>query len=215
MESAHKLAKTAKRRQKISFAEEKAVTTRWNIKQTQKIEDVSAEDKINRLMEADAAIVSQGASVVSRMLTCLTTLTKKFFVNSEGSKISSFTPRVNVAANGITIVEKGETEQLPFKQYGYSGGWEAFKTWKLEEDLAREVQVLQHIIEEARQITPVKMDLVCGSEVTGIACHESCGHPMEADRILGREMSQAGRSFIYPGAPTGSVQELALTSSPS
>jgi TldD protein len=42
------------------------------------------------------------------------------------------------------------------------------------------------------------MDLVCGSEVAGIAAHESCGHPMEADRILGREMSQAGRSFIYP-----------------
>jgi TldD protein len=45
------------------------------------------------------------------------------------------------------------------------------------------------------------MDLICGSEVTGIAAHESCGHPMEADRILGREMSQAGRSFIYNGGP--------------
>jgi TldD protein len=28
--------------------------------------------------------------------------------------------------------------------------------------------------------------------------HESCGHPSEADRILGREAAQAGKSFIKP-----------------
>jgi TldD protein len=201
VESAHKLAKNAKRRQKIKFAEENAVNTKWSVEQKRKIEDVSPENKINRLMEVDEAIVSQDANVVSRRLTYSTTLTLKFFVNSEGSKISSFIPRINVAANGITIIENGETEQLPFKQYGYSGGWEAFEKWKLEEDLAREVLVLQRIIKEGRRIKPGKTDLVCGSEVTGIACHESCGHPMEADRILGREMSQAGRSFIYPDGP--------------
>ena len=198
---AYKLAKTAKRKQKITFAEEKAVKTMWKAEQKQKIGDVSSEEKINRLLEVDKAIVSPEVNVVSRMLVCSTSLTQTFFVNSEGSTISSLIPRVNVIANGITIIENGETEQLPFKQYGYTGGWEAFETWKLEDDLAREVQVLQRITKEAKKITPSKMDLVCGSEVTGIACHESCGHPMEADRILGREMSQAGRSFIYPKGP--------------
>jgi len=52
---------------------------------------------------------------------------------------------------------------------------------------------------EAKSVKPGKMDLVCGYEVTGIAAHESCVHPMEADRILGREMSQAGKSFISLG----------------
>ena len=201
VELSYSLAKSAKRREKIEFAEEDAVKTNWRVEQAQKIEDVSSEEKINRLMEADKAISSQEANVVSRMLTCSTTLKKTFFVNSEGSEIASFTPRVNVAAIGVTVVESGKTEQLPFKQYGYSGGWEAFEKWKLEEDLAREVKVLQRIIREGRKINSGRMDLVCGSEVTGIACHESCGHPTEADRILGREMSQAGRSFIYPGAP--------------
>jgi TldD protein len=42
------------------------------------------------------------------------------------------------------------------------------------------------------------MDLVVGPQVSGIASHESCGHPTEADRILGREASQAGKSFITP-----------------
>lgn len=198
---AYNLARSAKRKDKIKFAEEKTVQTKWEVKQSQKIADVSSEEKIRKLLEVDRAIMSQKAHVVARMLTCLTTLKEKYFVNSEGSVISSFVPKVNVSASGITVVEKGETKQLPFKQYGYSGGWEAFEKWKLEEDLAREVQVLSRLIDEGRTIRPGKMDLVCGSEVTGIACHESCGHPMEADRILGREMSQAGRSFIYPGGP--------------
>ena len=196
---AYKLAKNAKRKDKIKFAEEKTVRTKWDVKQKKNFSNVSSEDKINRLLEVDKAIVSQKANVAARMLTCQTRLIKKYFINSEGSAITSFLPKINVAAGGITIVEDGKTEQLPFKEYGYSGGWEAFEKWKLEEDLAREVQVLQRLIREGKATKPGRMDLVCGPEVTGIACHESCGHPMEADRILGREMSQAGRSFIYPG----------------
>ena len=57
------------------------------------------------------------------------------------------------------------------------------------------------MITKGKAVKPGTMDLVCGPEVTGIAAHESCGHPMEADRILGREMSQAGRFFIYEGGP--------------
>ena len=34
--------------------------------------------------------------------------------------------------------------------------------------------------------------------MTGIIVHESCGHPLEADRILGREAAQAGESFVKP-----------------
>ena len=35
-----------------------------------------------------------------------------------------------------------------------------------------------------------------GPEVVGIVSHESCGHPGEADRILGREAAQAGETYL-------------------
>jgi len=201
VDTAYKLAKTAKRKDKIRFAEEKAVKTTWTVQQKKKIADVSSEDKIKRMLEADKSIMSQKANIAARMLTYLVTLTGKYFINTEGSVISSLVPKLEVMAIGVTVVEGGKMEQLTQKWYGYTGGWEAFEAWKLDEDLAREVQVLQRLLKEGKAIKPGKMDLVCGSEVTGIACHESCGHPMEADRILGREMSQAGRSFIYQGGP--------------
>lgn len=198
---AYKLAKNAKRKDKIKFAEEKAVKTAWEVRQKKGIESVSSEDKINKLVEIDKALMSQKVNVAARMLILNIFIADKYFVNSEGSVISSRVPKVNAQTIGITVVDQGKMEQLTFKEWGYSGGWEAFDVWRLEEALAKEVKVLQRVIREGKAVKPGKTDLVCGPEVTGIASHESCGHPMEADRILGREMSQAGRSFIYPGGP--------------
>ena len=198
---AHKLAINAQRKDKIKFAQEKAVKTNWEVKQKKKIENISSEDKIGTLSEIDKTIVSQKINVAARMLILNIFITDKYFVNSEGSAISSYVPKINAQAIGITVVDQGKMEQLTFKEWGYSGGWEAFDIWKLDESLAKEVKVLHSVLKEGKPVKPGKTDLICGPEVTGIASHESCGHPMEADRILGREMSQAGRSFIYQGGP--------------
>jgi TldD protein len=40
------------------------------------------------------------------------------------------------------------------------------------------------------------MDVILSPELSGIAAHESVGHPQEADRILGREGAQAGESYL-------------------
>jgi TldD protein len=98
----------------------------------------------------------------------------------------------------VTVSERGKTEQAG-EQFGFSGGWEAFKEWNIADKMVEDAKVLKNVIMKGKVVKAGKMDLVCGPEVTGIAAHESCGHPMEADRILGREMSQAGKSFIYDG----------------
>ena len=199
VEIAYKLAKAATRKDKIKFIKEKSVQTSWKAEEKKKIDDVPAETRIATFTEMDKELTSQGINVPGRMFRSGTTITEKYFVNTEGSLISSYHPRVSAYAF-ITVVEDGKSEQA-YKQFGYSGGWEALDEWKLSEQMIEEAKMLKSVIKEAQPVTPGKMDLVCGSEVTGIAAHESCGHPMEADRILGREMSQAGMSFIYPQGP--------------
>ena len=196
---AYKFAKAAKRKDKIKFAEEKAVETTWRVEEKKKIEDVDSETKIKQFLDADKALTSHGVNVPARVLECIMQLTEKYFANTEGSCISSFVPKIG-AFGFITVVEQGKSEQA-YEQFGYSGGWEAFDEWKMTERLIHDTNVLKEVIIKAKRVKPGTMDLVCGSEVTGIAAHESCGHPMEADRILGREMSQAGRSFIYEDSP--------------
>jgi TldD protein len=199
VEIAFTLAKMAKRKDKIVFAEEKSIKANWKVNEKKGIENVSPETRIETFLEMDRELTSRGINVASRMFSFGTSLTEKYFANTEGSVISSYVPRVG-AYGFITVVENGKPEQA-YKQFGYAGGWEALDEWKLTEQMINEAKVLQRVIKEAKAVKPGKMDLLCGSEVAGIAAHESCGHPMEADRILGREMSQAGESFVYPRGP--------------
>jgi TldD protein len=196
---AFKYARAASRKYKIKFAEENGVETKWVVDQKEKIKNVSPEEKISKFVELNDSLTSCGVNIAATISTCSTDLTSKYYVNSEGSRISSFVP--NVAAYVfITVAEQGKTEQA-YEQFGYSGGWEAFKGWNITEKMIHNAKILKNIITKGKAVKPGTMDLVCGPEVTGIAAHESCGHPMEADRILGREMSQAGRSFIFKGGP--------------
>jgi TldD protein len=196
---AFKYARAANRKDKIKFAEENGVETKWVVDQKEKIENVSPEEKISKFVEINNSLTSCGVKIAATISTCSTDLTSKYYINSEGSRISSFIPNVE-AYVFITVAEQGKTEQA-YEQFGYSGGWEAFKGWNVTEKMIHNAKILKEIITKGKAVKPGTMDLVCGPEVTGIAAHESCGHPMEADRILGREMSQAGRSFIFEGGP--------------
>ena len=196
---AFRYAKLANRKEKIVFAKEKGVETKWTVDQKRKMEDVSPEEKISEFVDIDKSLSSCGANVAATMSSCTIDLTSKYYTNSEGSRISSFVPKIG-AYVFITVAENGKTEQAS-EQFGYSGGWEAFHKWKITEKMIHDAKVLKDVITKGRAVKPGSMDLICGPEVTGIASHESCGHPMEADRILGREMSQAGRSFIFKGGP--------------
>lgn len=194
---AFRYAKGASRKDKLVFAEEKGVKTKWAVEQKKKIENVAPEERISAFQEVNKALASCGVKVPAVMSQVFIDLITKYFINSEGSRISSFVPKIG-AFLYVTVAEGGKTEQ-GYEQFGYSGGWEAFGKWKMQERMIHNAKVLRDVITKAKAVKPGEMDLVCGSEVVGIAAHESCGHPMEADRILGREMSQAGRSFIYKG----------------
>lgn len=196
---AFKYAKRANRKQKLSFTKEKAVKAKWTVDQKKKIQNVPNEERIETLTDIDKRVSSCGVKIPATISQCSIDLITKYYVNSEGSQISSFVPKIG-AYFFITVAEQGKTEQA-YEQFGRSGGWEAFKEWKATDKLIHDAKILRDVIAKAKTVRPGKTDLVCGSEVAGIAAHESCGHPMEADRILGREMSQAGRSFIYQGGP--------------
>jgi TldD protein len=196
---AFKYGRSANRRERLVFAEEKGVKKKWVAPQKKKIENVSPEERVSVLVDVNKALQASRVRIAATTSQCTSNLVTKYFVNSEGSRIFSFVPKIG-AYIFITVAEQGKTEQA-YEQFGYSGGWEAFGEWNIPERMVHDARVLKSVITQAKAVKPGNTDLVCGPEVAGIAAHESCGHPMEADRILGREMSQAGRSFIFKGGP--------------
>jgi TldD protein len=193
---AAKQARNGARKIPVRMSPETAVKTSWDVKQKRGLADVGLDEKIEQLRAVDKAVVKTKVKVQGRYYEFSDTDTASYFANSEGSRISSSIPRVDSFAM-LTVSSKGETEQS-LRQWGAAGGWEKVDEWSLEKALADEVVMLKNIIDKGKRVKPGKYDLVCGPEVAGIAAHESCGHPMEGDRILGREMSQAGKSFVHP-----------------
>jgi len=189
-------AKKGKRKFPVAFSPEPTVRTSWDVRQHKLLADVSVDEKLQHLQSIDSAVMKTGVKVQGRYYELKDWEISGYFVNSEGARIESFVPRLKIEAYNL-VSAGGETEQS-FREWGASGGWEKKDDWNLVEVLPDEVLMLKKQIEQGKRVAQDKYDLVCGPEVVGIASHESCGHPMEADRILGREMSQAGKSFVSP-----------------
>jgi TldD protein len=194
VEQAIRLAKSAKRKTPVSLSSEPVTKTSWEVRQKTPLVDVSVEEKLAFLNGLDKAVMKTGIKVQGRYYEARDYELSGYFANSEGSRIRSFVPRLVLEGYNL-VSSKGETEQS-IRQWGATGGWEKVGEWDLENVLPAEVRMLKKQIDQGRRVKPGVFDLVCGSEVAGIAAHESCGHPMEGDRVLGREMSQAGRSFV-------------------
>ena len=138
---AFKYAKSANRKEKLVFTEEKGVKTKWVVDQKKKIENVPPEERISTLAEVNKALASSKVKIAATASSCSINLITKYFANSEGSRISSYVPRIG-AYVFITVAEQGKTEQA-YEQFGYSGGWEAFSKWKMPEKMVHDAKVLK------------------------------------------------------------------------
>jgi TldD protein len=194
IDQAYKTARSSKRKTPITFVEEESVDENWTAEQKEKLADVSVEQRVESILEIDNYLTSLDVKIPGRILQLSDGVSEKYFCNSEGSRISSVLPRLFCVVY-ITVSEDGQSE-MSYRDYGYTGGWEGLKQMRIDDTMGHDAKVLDKAMKEGKKLQEGKMDLICGPQVTGIAAHESCGHPMEADRINGREMSQAGRSFV-------------------
>jgi len=183
---AEKLSK--KRDGKFPFSQEKSYEDFWEVKEKRKIENFGTEEKIEFLMDIDKSL-----SAPMKIQFLHDKIIKKIYVNSEGSLIKARIPRVEYYYM-MGVIENGNFEQ-GYRQYGITGGYEILDLWNFKDILLQEEKTLRKVV-KAKKSPEGTFDLVVGPEVAGIIAHESCGHPSEADRIMGREAAQAGESFI-------------------
>jgi len=210
VDDAVKMARSARRKHPIEFAREEAVVRTWSVPEGKRIAGVPIEDRIEQVNQIDRELVATGLKIPARFFDQLCLRLDKYFTNSEGSRITSYSPRWRIHAF-LTVAHDGQVEQSSM-QYGQSGGWEAMDELRTLERVITEAKSMRDGLAKGTKSPEGTMDIVVGPQVTGIASHESCGHPTEADRVLGREASQAGKSFITPtsigdkvGSPVANV----------
>ncbi|MFC4146039.1 TldD/PmbA family protein [Micromonospora mangrovi] len=156
---------------------------------------VALSDKGDLLVRATGTMREHGADLAEGLYQIWDTA--KWFVSSEGHRIDQ---RIRECGGGIsaTSIGAGETQRRSYPSYrGQYGttGWELVTSLDLVGHAAR-------IAEESRELLTApecpagETDLILGGEQLALQIHESVGHAIELDRILGWEAAFAGTSWL-------------------
>jgi len=161
-------------------------------------DDVALEDRIALLMECDRLMRAEGVEIAIASVRVLHE--SKHFASSEGASIHQHRIETGGALEATAIADCGACRRSYPSSHGgqvTTRGWELIDEIDLAGNAAR-------IAAEARSLTDApecpsgEMDLILAGGQLALQLHESCGHPIELDRVLGTEASYAGTSFLTP-----------------
>ncbi len=192
---AFKTTKAASRiKEEINLAPDKPKKYNYGIKQRLRFADVSPEEKLDLLFEAEKLIHNSNIDTPMRYFTLNDNTTTEYLVNSEGTRVLATVPKASFMY--FITVKQGKKTIQRFWQYGCSGGFDLVKKWDIPNLVLNEAKACSENLKKGKKTPKKRMDVVAAPQVVGIMVHESVGHPYEADRIFGREGAQAGESFV-------------------
>jgi predicted Zn-dependent protease len=161
------------------------------------ISTLSLAEKFDMLREVCAS-ANAGGEIVDRSASLWTTHTEQLFLAPDGGRIEQawdfVVPSIMAvaSANGDTQVRTSAGQYNGFCQ---QGGIEVLERARFLSDgprVAREAIELVH----AANCPGGEMDVLLMPDQMMLQIHESIGHPLELDRILGDERNFAGTSFV-------------------
>jgi TldD protein len=170
---------------------------------------VPIKEKADLLLSVNAAALAAGANFVSSNMFIVNQ--QKYFASTDGSYIDQdvhriwptftvtaidkasgkFRNRNSLSAPmgmGYEYLEGNRKLVLPNGLMGYNDSYNM-----LEDAKEAATQAKQKL--KAPSVKPGKYDLVLDPSHTWLTIHESVGHPLELDRVLGYEANYAGTSF--------------------
>jgi TldD protein len=158
---------------------------------------VPLEEKLGFLSAANENLrKAQGIMVAATGMDALRN--NKVFASTEGSYIEQDLYNIGCYMEA-TAVREGEVQVRSYPsslggQWG-SEGYELVERWDLPGNAERIAQEAVALL-DAPQCPPGIKTIVLDSSQVALQIHESCGHPIELDRVMGMEASFAGTSFM-------------------
>lgn len=173
--------------------------------------EVPIADKVDLLMSVNDAALSAGASFVNSLLFLVNE--QKYFASTDGSYIDQDVHRI-WAPLTVTAVDQstGKFRSRDGLSAPMGLGWEymdgkpedkfvlpnGLTTYGMSYDMKEDAIAAANDAQaklKAPSVKPGKYDLVLDPNHLGLTIHESIGHPLELDRVLGYEANYAGTSF--------------------
>jgi TldD protein len=163
--------------------------------------EVPLEQKIDLLLEADKGLrATPGVMVASSRVAFWRE--DKIFANSEGAFLEQAIIESGAGIEATAVDrEKGEVQKRSypnaFARDQRQEGWEAILAMDLAGNAQRTGEEAVALL-SADQCPGGVTTIILGATQLALQVHESCGHPIELDRVFGTEASYAGTSFLTP-----------------
>ncbi|CAN5409576.1 TldD/PmbA family protein [soil metagenome] len=183
----------------------------WKTPLKKDFREVPVSEKVELLLTANAAAMNNGANFVNSNLFMVNE--QKYFASTDGSYIDQDIHRI-WPTFGVTAIDRAANKfksrdalSAPMGMgYEYLDGLESEKlegpaglklyrnSYDIIEDATLAAKQAKEML-KAKSVEPGKYDLVLEPNHLGLTIHESVGHPLELDRVLGYEANYAGTSF--------------------
>jgi TldD protein len=183
----------------------------WKTPIKKDFKNVPVSEKVDLLLSANAAALENGANFVNSALFMVNE--QKYFASTDGSYIDQDVHRIWPTFN-VTAIDR---EAGKFKSRGAMSapmglgyeyldgvasekldGVEGMKLYRNSYDMVEDAILAAQQAKAkltAKSVEAGKYDLVLEPNHLGLTIHESVGHPLELDRVLGYEANYAGTSF--------------------
>ncbi|MBG6133356.1 TldD protein [Aquimarina sp. EL_43] len=183
----------------------------WKTPIKKDFKKVPISEKVDLLLSANAAAMKNGANFVNSGLFMVNE--QKYFASTDGSYIDQDVHRIWPTFT-VTAIDRANNKfksrqamSAPMGMgYEYMDGLDSekldgpagMKLYRGSYDMVEDAIMAAKQAKErlsAKSVEAGKYDLVLEPNHLGLTIHESVGHPLELDRVLGYEANYAGTSF--------------------
>ncbi|MEX0991653.1 MAG: TldD/PmbA family protein [Actinomycetota bacterium] len=183
----------------VRLAEVEPVVATWASPMQEDPFNVALEEKVALLMEATRRMqLVRGLTYAEAGLDFYRRRT--LYASSEGAAIDQTITNSGGGIEGVAVAD-GEMQRRSypnsFRGHITAAGWEHIPRLGLIEEAERTATEAVELL-SADDCPSETMTLILDSGQMELQIHESIGHPIELDRVLGMEEAYAGTSFLRP-----------------
>ena len=181
----------------VRLVPERPVTAEWSTPFKVDPFTISVEQNLALFMKVDAELRSvPGVTLAETNMNFRRE--EQWFFSSEGSNIHQ--TKVTTGAGYVAYAFAGSEIQKRSYPNSFGGQWQN-KGYELIDELklvenAKRIGEEAVALHKADQCPEGTFDIILESSQLGLQIHESIGHPIELDRVLGMEANFAGTSFL-------------------
>jgi TldD protein len=157
---------------------------------------VSLSKKVDLLLAAEKLMSDKGVRISQAFMQVFGQ--RKIYANTEGTYITQNITECGAGINAIAVKD-GEVQERSypnsFRGNFATAGYEFIESLDLAANAPRVASQAIELL-SAPQCPSMHTTLIIDGSQLALQVHESCGHPIELDRVFGTEASYAGMSFL-------------------